>query len=67
MFLNTIVNRDYVTVLIDPNTGKLVDIEKFNYFYDYAAGSHSMTYTRPHSYATKFCYPYANGEEPKVW
>lgn len=60
-------DRSYVTVLIDPNTGKLVDIEKINYFYDHAAGSHSMTYTRPHSYATKFYYPYANGAEPKVW
>ncbi len=60
-------DRAYVTVLIDPNTGKLVDIEKFNYFYDYATGSNSMTYTRPNSYATKYYYPYANGKEPTEW
>ena len=28
-----------VTVIIDPSTGKLIDIENFNYYYDYAVGS----------------------------
>ena len=41
-------NRDlfFATVLINPNTGKLVDIEYFNYYYDYIGGSNSMTFTR---------------------
>lgn len=44
-----------VTVLIDPNTGKLVDIVEFNYYYDFApVGSNSLTFTRP--YKTTFYY-----------
>ncbi len=40
----------YVTVLIDPDTGKLVDISDFNYFYDFApVGSNSLTFTRPYT------------------
>ena len=35
-----------VTVIIDPSTGKLIDIESFNYYYDYAVGSNSLTFTR---------------------
>ena len=38
---------DYVTVLIDPDTGKLIDIVEFNYFYDFApVGSNSITWAR---------------------
>lgn len=45
----------YVTVLIDPDTGKLVDISDFNYFYDFApVGSNSITTTN--SYTMKFNY-----------
>ena len=33
----------YVIVLIDPDTGKLVDISEPNYFYDYAMGANSIT------------------------
>jgi len=62
-------NRDlfFATVLINPNTGKLVDIEYFNYYYDYIGGSNSMTFTRPHSTHTKYYYRYYNGEEPIIW
>lgn len=58
---------NFVTVFINPNTGKLVDIEHINYFYEYATGSNSMTFTRPYSTATKYYYPYYNGEEPTTW
>lgn len=38
-----------VTVLIDPKTGKLIDIVYFNYYYDYnPLGINSITYTRPY-------------------
>ena len=30
-----------MTVIIDPATGRLIDIEQFNYFYDFAQGSNS--------------------------
>lgn len=44
---------NFVTVLIDPDTGKLIDIVEFNYYYDFApVGSNSITYTRP--YTMKF-------------
>lgn len=39
-----------VTVLIDPGTGKLIDIVEYNYYYDFApVGSNSITITRPYS------------------
>ncbi len=47
-----------VTVIIDPATGKLIDIEDFNYFYDYAVGSNSLTFTR--SYPSMSLYKYGN-------
>lgn len=50
----------YVNVFINPNTGKVVDIEWFNYFYE--VGSHSIMYYRP--YSMKYYYPYYNGQEP---
>lgn len=40
---------DSVTVFIDPDTGKLVDISYFNYFYHFAVGSNSINYTTPYS------------------
>lgn len=48
--------KDYnqVTVIIDPSTGKLIDIENFNYFYDYAVGSNSLTFTRRYPNMTFF-------------
>lgn len=47
-------------VFIDPDTGKVIDIEWYNYFYE--VGNHSITYYRP--YTMKYYYPYWNGEEP---
>lgn len=39
---------NYVNVLIDPATGKLVDILSFNYYYDFApVGSNKILFTRP--------------------
>lgn len=49
-----IVDPQYVIVLIDPDTGKLVDITEFNYFYDFAMGSNRITYSG--SQAMKFNY-----------
>lgn len=37
-------------VLIDPETGKLIDIVEFNYYYDFApVGTNYITLTRPYS------------------
>lgn len=47
-----------VTVIIDPSTGKLIDIENFNYYYDYAVGSNSLTFTR--RYPSMTLYKYGN-------
>ena len=47
-----------VTVIIDPSTGKLIDIESFNYYYDYAVGSNSLTFTR--RYPSMTLYKYGN-------
>lgn len=58
---------NFTTVFINPNTGKLVDIQNINYFYDYATGSNSMLFTRPYSSSTKHYYPYFDGEEPLSW
>ncbi len=41
---------NYVTVLIDPDTGKLIDIVEYNYYYDFApVGSNSITWTRSYT------------------
>lgn len=64
---NLYKDLNFATVFINPNTGKLVDIQHINYFYDYATGSNSMTFTRPYSSYTKYYYPYYNGEEPTTW
>jgi hypothetical protein len=49
----------YVTVLVDPDTGKLIDISNFNYFYEFApVGSNSITFTRP--YTMKYNYDLEN-------
>lgn len=38
-----------VKVLIDPSTGKLIDIVEFNYYYDFApVGTNYITITRPY-------------------
>lgn len=47
-------------VFIDPDTGRVIDIEWYNYFYE--VGNHSITYYRP--YTMKYYYPYWNGDEP---
>lgn len=52
---------NYVNVFVDPNTGKVFDIEWFNYFYEIS--NHSVTYARP--FTMKYYYPYINGYEPK--
>lgn len=64
---NLYTDLNFVTVFINPNTGKLVDIQHINYFYEYATGSNSMSFTRPYGSYTKYYYPYYNGEEPKTW
>ena len=46
---------------IDPDTGKVIDIEWYNYFYENL--NYRLTFTRP--YTMKYYYPYWNGEEPK--
>ncbi len=58
---------NFVTVLINPDTGNLVDIEHINYYYEFIGGSNSMTFTRPYSAYTKYLYPYYNGNEPETW
>lgn len=40
---NLFVDPSYVIVLIDPDDGKLVDIAEYNYFYEFATGSNSIT------------------------
>lgn len=45
---------------IDPDTGKVIDIEWYNYFYENL--NYKLTFTRP--YTMKYYYPYWNGEEP---
>ncbi len=57
----------YATVYINPNTGKLVDIGSYNYFYDFIKGSHKLHFVTPYSHLCKYLYPYFNGHEPKVW
>lgn len=47
-----------MTVIIDPSTGKLIDIENFNYYYDYAVGSNYLTFTR--RYPSMTLYKYGN-------
>lgn len=39
---------NWVTLLIDPDTGKVVDILDFNYLYNYAAGSNYLRTTNPY-------------------
>ena len=46
---------------IDPDTGKVIDIEWYNYFYENL--NYRLSFTRP--YTMKYYYPYWNGEEPK--
>ena len=58
---------NFVTVFINPDTGKLIDIEHINYFYEIANGSDRLIYTKPYDSATKYYYPYYNGNEPTEW
>ncbi len=45
---------DYVTVMIDPETGKLIDIVFFNYYYDHnTLGINSIKYTTPYKWDMK--------------
>ena len=46
--------------IFDPDTGKVIDIEWYNYFYENL--NYKLTFTRP--YTMKYYYPYWNGEEP---
>lgn len=40
----------YVTVLIDPETGSLIDIVEYNYYYDFSpVGTNSILWTRSYS------------------
>ena len=48
----------YTHLIIDPSTGKLIDIENFNYYYDYAVVSNSLTFTR--RYPSMTLYKYVN-------
>lgn len=43
------LDPNYVIVLIDPDTGKLIDISEFNYFYEFAMGSNSITTSGHHN------------------
>ena len=38
-----------VSVAIDPDTGKLIDIVEFNYFYQFAVGGNSITIVYPYT------------------
>ena len=38
-----------VAVAIDPDTGKLIDIVEFNYFYQFAVGGNSITIVYPYT------------------
>lgn len=40
-----IIDLGATTVLIDPETGKLIDIAEFNYFYDFAVGSNHIDWS----------------------
>ena len=44
-------STDSVTVMIDPETGKLIDIVFFNYYYDHnTLGINSIKYTTPYKW-----------------
>jgi hypothetical protein len=53
-------NLNMANLYIDPDTGKVIDIEWYNYFYENL--NYKLTFTRP--YTMKYYYPYWNGEEP---
>lgn len=56
-----IIDPAYVIVLIDPDTGKLVDIAEYNYFYDFAMGSNRITYSGSQSMTFNYSlYDYVN-------
>lgn len=40
---NLVKDMNTVTVIVDPETGKMIDIYSFNYFYDFAVGSNSIS------------------------
>lgn len=54
-------NLNMANLYIDPNTGKVVDIEWYNYFYENL--DYRISFTRP--YTTKYYYPYGDGNEPE--
>lgn len=64
---NVYKDLNFVTVFIDPNTGKLADIEHINYFYEIAVGSDTISFGRPFADYSKYYYPYYNREEPYIW
>ena len=60
-------DMNMAVVLINPNNGKLVDIEEFNYFYDFASGDNEMTFTRPYNIFTEHYYAYHDDHYPEEW
>lgn len=51
----------FCNIFVDPNTGKVIDIEWYNYFYE--IGNHKISYYSTNS--MKYYYPYYNGKEPE--
>lgn len=41
-------STNYVTVMIDPQSGDLIDIVEFNYFYHHNPGSNKIVYGMPY-------------------
>lgn len=51
----------FCNIFVDPNTGKVIDIEWYNYFYE--IGNHKISYYSTNS--MKYYYQYYNGKEPE--
>lgn len=61
-------NLVWVTVFINPDTGRIVDIAHYNYFYDKIGGSaYSISYKLEANRNSKHLYPYQDGTYPKEW
>ena len=59
---------NWATVFINPNTGKVIDICFFSYFYDFVGGaSNLLSYKIDQMKNCKYYYPYRDGEYPKEW
>lgn len=59
-------NLNWATVFINPDTGRVIDICSFSYFYEYV-GLDKLKYSTDEKKNCKYLYSYKDGNYPEEW